>query len=371
MTNRKRAVSLLCAVCMIFSALIMSQPVPAYAESLSDQLEQARREKEELEQQIKAIRSEKNAVLQEKALLDQRNETLRTEVSLVEQQVEETENRITGLTAREEQQYELFCRQVRAEEERGTVSYWSVLFKSASFTDLLARLDFVNEVMDYDRQVIAELQETRRQLSEDKAALETQRAELVSAQQELQQQIDAAAALIRDYESTEAGHNASLKQAEADEKRIQELIRKAQQEAADSGGSSSGGGSSDGYIWPSNTHYITDSYGWRICPFHGREFHDGIDIGASWGSNVYASNSGTVIQAGWNGGFGISVMISHADGITTLYGHMSSYSVSVGQQVTKGDVIGQCGSTGNSTGPHIHFTMYKIGSTVNPLDYLP
>lgn len=364
MTSRKRAVSLLCAVCMIFSLLIMAQPVPTHAASLSDQLEQARQEKAELEQQIKAIRSDKSKVLQEKALLDQRNDKLRTEIDLVQQQVDETEARITELTAKEEEQYELFCRQVRAEEERGTVSYWSVIFKSVSFTDLLARLDFVNEVMDYDRQVIADLQETRRQLSEDKTALETQKAELVSTQQELQQQVDAAAALVRDYEQTEAGHNASLKQAEADEERIQELIRQEQQ-------SSSGGGSSDGYIWPSNTHYITDTYGWRICPFHGREFHDGIDIAASWGTNVYASNSGTVIQAGWNGGFGISVMISHADGITTLYGHMSSWNVSVGQQVSQGDVIGRCGSTGNSTGPHIHFTMYKVGSTVNPLDYLP
>lgn len=361
--NRKRAASLLCAVCMLFSVLIISRPVVAHASSLTEQLEQARREKEELEQQIESVRSEKNAVLQEKALLDRRNEKLRTEVSLVQQQVDETEARITELTAQEEQQYALFCQQVRAEEERGTVSYWSVIFKSVSFTDLLARLDFVNEVMDYDRQVIADLQETRRQLSEDKTALETQKAELVSTQQELQQQVDAAAALVRDYEQTEAGHNASLKQAEADEEHIQELIRQEQQ--------ASSGGSSDGYIWPSNTHYITDNYGWRICPFHGREFHNGLDIGASWGTNVYASNSGTVIQAGWNGGYGISVMISHADGITTLYGHMSSWSVSVGQQVSQGDVIGRCGSTGNSTGPHIHFTMYKGGSTVNPLDYLP
>lgn len=365
--NRKRAASLLCAVCMLFSVLIVSRPVVAHASSLTEQLEQARREKEELEQQIESVRSEKNAVLQEKALLDRRNEKLRTEVSLVQQQVDETEARITELTAQEEQQYALFCQQVRAEEERGTVSYWSVLFKSVSFTDLLARLDFVNEVMDYDRQVIADLQETRRQLSEDKAALETQKAELVSAQQELQQQINAAAALVSEYESTEAGHNASLKQAEEDEARIQELIRQEQEAAAAAGSDSN----PDGYIWPSSTHYITDNYGWRICPFHGREFHNGLDIGASWGTNVLASSSGTVIQAGWNGGYGISVMIAHPDGITTLYGHMSSWKVSVGQQVEKGEVIGLCGSTGNSTGPHIHFTMYKGGSTVNPLDYLP
>lgn len=362
MTSRKRAVSLLCAVCMIFSLLIMAQPVPTHAASLSDQLEQARQEKDALEAKIKAIRADKSKALEEKALLDQRNDKLRTEIKLIQQQVTETETRIAELTAREEEQYALFCRQVRAEEERGTVSYWSVLFKSASFTDLLARLDFVNEVMDYDRQVIADLQETRRQLDEDKTALETQKSELVSTQQELQQQIDEATALIQSYEKTEAGHNAMLKEAEADEERIQELIRKEQAASGDS----------DGYIWPSNnSHSITDSYGWRICPFHGREFHNGIDIDARRGTPVLAASSGTVIQAGWNGGYGYSVMISHPDGITTLYGHMDSYSVRVGQSVTKGQTVGTCGNTGNSTGAHIHFTMYKGGTTVNPLDYLP
>ena len=131
-------------------------------------------------------------------------------------------------------------------------------------------------------------------------------------------------------------------------------------------------GSSDGYIWPSNnSHLITDSYGWRICPFHGREFHNGIDIDARRGTDLQASSPGTVIQSGWNGGYGISVMISHPDGITTLYGHMSSTKVSVGQTVSKGQVIGACGSTGNSTGPHIHYTMYKGSGTLNPLNYLP
>lgn len=362
MFSRKRAISLLCAACMLCSLIIMALPAPVYGASLSEQLEQARQEKEALENQIKAIRADKNKVLQQKKLLDQRNETLRNEVNLIQKQTDETQARIVELTAKEEQQYALFCRQVRAEEERGTESYWSVIFKSADFSDLLARLDFVSEVMDYDRKVIADLQATRQQLTEDKAALEQQKAELVRAQAELQKDIDEADALIRDYEKSEAGHNALLNQAKQDEERIQELIRQQQQS----------GGSSDGYIWPSNnSHRISDSYGWRICPFHGREFHNGIDIDARRGTDVLASSSGTVIQSGWNGGYGISVMISHPDGITTLYAHMSTTYMSVGQKVSKGQTVGLVGNTGNSNGAHIHFTMYKGGSTVNPLDYLP
>ena len=120
MFSRKRAISLLCAACMLCSLIIMALPAPVYGASLSEQLEQARQEKEALENQIKAIRADKNKVLQQKKLLDQRNEALRNEVNLIQKQTDETQARIVELTAKEEQQYALFCRQVRAEEERGT-----------------------------------------------------------------------------------------------------------------------------------------------------------------------------------------------------------------------------------------------------------
>lgn len=373
MFSRKRALSLLCAACMAASLLCMAKPVPTYASSLSDQLQEARDAQAELEKQIEAIQSDKSKALEEKALLDRQNDKLRSEISLLQQQSDETQARITELTQKEQEQYELFCRQVREEEERGTVSYWSVLFKASSFTDLLARMDFVNEVMDYDRQVISDLQTTRRQLTEDKAALEQQKSELESSQTKLQQQVDAASTLIREYEETEAGHQAMLDEAAEDEARIQALIRQ-QQSGGSSGGSGSSGSNSgvDGYIWPTNnTRVVTSPYGERWCPFHGYESHNGADIDAARGSAVLAAKSGRVIQAGWNGGYGISVMIAHDDGITTLYGHMDGCSVSVGQTVSQGETIGICGNTGNSSGAHIHYTMYKNGDTIDPLPYLP
>lgn len=373
MFSRKRALSLLCAACMAASLLCMAKPVPTYADSLSDQLQEARDAQAELEKQIEAIQSDKSKALEEKALLDRQNDKLRSEISLLQQQSDETQTRITELTQKEQEQYELFCRQVREEEERGTVSYWSVLFKASSFTDLLARMDFVNEVMDYDRQVISDLQTTRRQLTEDKAALEQQKSEMESSQTKLQQQVDAASTLIREYEETEAGHQAMLDEAAEDEARIQALIRQ-QQIGGSSGGSGSSGSNSgvDGYIWPTNnTRVVTSPYGERWCPFHGYESHNGADIDAARGSAVLAAKSGRVIQAGWNGGYGISVMIAHDDGITTLYGHMDGCSVSVGQTVSQGETIGICGNTGNSSGAHIHYTMYKNGGTIDPLPYLP
>ena len=370
--SRKRALSLLCAACMAASILCMAYPVKTYASSLSDQLQEARDAQAELEKQIEAVQADKTKALEEKALLDKQNDQIRAEISLLQQQSDETEARITQLTQKEKEQYELFCKQVREEEERGTVSYWSVLFKASSFSDLLSRVDFVNEVMDYDRQVISDLQATRQQLTEDKAALEQQKSELSASQQKLQQQIDAADALIREYEQTEEGHQAVLDEAAADEARILELIRQQQNSGGGGGGSTGDNSGVNGYIWPTNnTRVITSPYGERWCPFHGYESHNGADIDAARGSAVLAAKSGRVIQAGWNGGYGISVMIAHDDGITTLYGHMDGCSVSVGQTVSQGETIGICGNTGNSSGAHIHYTMYKNGGTIDPLPYLP
>ena len=372
MLIHKRVVSLLCAALMLMTMVYIACPTKTYAADYDQQLEEARKEQAELEKKIEAIQADKDKVLEQKALMDQRNDRLRKQVSLVQKQSDETTARIKELKAQEEEQYELFCKQIRQEEERGPVSYWSVIFKATSFADLLGRMDFINEVMEYDRNVMEQLRATREQLAMDQEALEEQKAELISTQQEMEEQIAAAEALIKEYESTEAGMQAMHEQAEEDEARILELIKKANSQNSGSSGGSSGNAGVGGYIWPTNsTRYVTSPYGYRICPFHGKEYHNGADIGAPYGSPVLAPKSGTVIQAGWNGGYGISVMIDHHDGIVTLFGHMCDWNVSEGQQVVQGQVIGWCGSTGNSDGPHIHYTMYKNGAAIDPLPYLP
>ena len=125
------------------------------------------------------------------------------------------------------------------------------------------------------------------------------------------------------------------------------------------------------FLWPSATTYVTSPYGYRIHPVTGAQrFHSGVDIGASYGTNIFAANSGTVVVAGYNtGGYGNYVVISHGGGYSTLYAHCSSLLVSAGQQVSKGQVIATCGSTGMSTGPHIHFEIQLNGQTTNPLQY--
>jgi LysM repeat protein len=126
-----------------------------------------------------------------------------------------------------------------------------------------------------------------------------------------------------------------------------------------------------GFIWPLYGR-ITSPYGWRIHPItHRREFHTGIDIGAPLGSPIFAALSGTVVFAGRNGGYGNEIMIKHAKGYATVYGHLSQIDVYVGEYVEKGDFIGRVGSTGFSTGPHLHFEIRRYGKTYDPLIFLP
>ena len=124
-------------------------------------------------------------------------------------------------------------------------------------------------------------------------------------------------------------------------------------------------------IWPCpSCHTITSEFGWRIHPIYGTsKYHSGVDIGASYGATVIAADSGTVITAGWVSGYGNCVVISHGNGVSTLYGHMSSIAVSSGQSVSQGQTIGYVGSTGNSTGPHLHWEVTVNGERQNPLNY--
>ena len=130
-------------------------------------------------------------------------------------------------------------------------------------------------------------------------------------------------------------------------------------------------GATGSMMWPCpSCHTITSEFGWRYHPiYHTQKYHSGVDIGASYGASIVAADGGTVITAGAVSGYGNCVVINHGNGITTLYGHMSSIAVSSGQKVSKGQTIGYVGSTGNSTGPHLHWEVTVNGVRQNPLNY--
>ncbi|MBQ0037846.1 MAG: peptidoglycan DD-metalloendopeptidase family protein [Clostridiales bacterium] len=412
----KRVISILMALVLVLSSVYIARPARAYAAS-EEELAEIQERKEELSKQIDEAKANKNQTLQQKYLMDQRNAVLMEEISAVSQQISETSARIEENKKQEKEQYELFCRQVRQEEERGAVSYWSVLFKATSFTDLLSRVDFINEVTDHDQSVIDTLRNLRKQLASDKESLESDQSELNAAQAELTEQIAAAQKLAEEYSATADGlqemydeearaaeqmeeelRQAELerqRQAEEEERRRQEEAeRQAQQnnndnddnddDNGDNGGNGGNGGNShhssgsvpdsDGYIWPTNnTRLITSPMGNRASPGGiGSTDHQGVDIGADYGTDILASKAGEVVQSGWYGGYGYCVTIQHGNsgGDYTRYGHMSSILVDEGETVSQGQVIGLVGSTGNSTGPHIHFEIHEDYCLLDPLDYL-
>lgn len=379
MKRMKKFAALLCAAVMLMTMLAVSAPVEqAYAttkQELQQQLSDAEQRKKELEAQIEALQADKDAALEKKLLLDQRNAVLQDQIDTVTKQITNTTEMIAQYEAQEQAQYELFCQQVRQEEERGTVSYWSVLFKATSFADLLSRIDFINEVMEYNQRVINDLRTVRQQLSESRQELEAQKTDLDARQEELEGQIEEANRVINDFISTEQGLQEMHDAEDAEADRITKELEKYYQDNGGAGGGvedSSTQGVLNGLIWPSNARYITSPFGPRDTGIPGASTdHKGVDIGAGYNTNIFAAQSGTVIQAGWNGGYGYCVTIAHDYGVATLYAHMNDYYVSVGQSVSRGQVIGIVGSTGISSGPHIHYEVRVNGVQIDPLPYLP
>ena len=221
----KQLTALVCAAAMMAALCLALRPVDtAYGASLNDQLAETRAKKQEIQQQLDKIKSDKAKALEQKELLDQQAAIIAQQIDLLEVQIQDTQDRITQNQAEEEKQYDLFCHQVRQEEERGTVSYWSVLFKATGFADLLSRMDFINEIVEHDQSVIDQLRTLRQQLAQDKADLEQHQAELTASKTELDAQVAEATRVFEEYAASEAGQQALLNQQAAREKELQEEI---------------------------------------------------------------------------------------------------------------------------------------------------
>ena len=380
------ALALLLTALDFTGALAVTQ---ADIDALQDDASELDAKRKELESQLDSLSDDKEQALKRKELLDQQISNTSAQIANVEAQIAEYEELITQTEAeladaeeREEAQYELFCSRVRSMEEQGTISYWSVLFKADSFTDLLSRLDFVNEIMDYDQRVIQDLQDLQQEITEKKESLEDSRsqseaakAKLVSEKSTLDKQRADAVALVNEINANEAEYQSTLDAIDAEEEAIQarivELSRQLAAQQAASGQTTSNA-ALGGYIWPVSSRRITSPFGNRNTGIAGASTnHKGVDIGGVYySSEVHAAKAGTVIVSQHSSSYGNYVVVSHGSGNTTLYAHMSSRSVSVGQWVDQGDVLGITGSTGISSGPHLHFEITENGVRVDPLQYL-
>lgn len=382
MKRWKRTLALLFALVMTFS-LVMNSVVYADDKEEDDKKAAVRAQIAEVQAQIDAKKKElndaksdldkaksdtKNAKVKLQAA-EQQSAVLAQEIELIEEQIELLNENIEAVELAEKDQYDLFCRQVRQEEERGTLSYWSVLFKASGFDDLLSRIDFINEIMEYDQQIMEELKGIRAELKDNRADLETQESELDAAHTQQEKLAAQYAELYKDYKQTEEDLQALYDEAVAEEAALESTMKEVERIAIELGVT---GGTSGGYIWPVKVSpiYITSKFGPRKQPTAGAStLHNGIDIGVSY-VPVYAAKSGTVTLAGTNGGFGNCVIISHGTGYSTTYGHLSSIKVKVGDVVTQGQQIATSGNSGVSTGPHLDFRIMEAGVYKDPLSYL-
>lgn len=394
----KSAKRILCAFLAVLTLLTLAAAGsvrPAYAAKTAAELEeeqrkaaqiaaleQKKKEQQEklkdLEKQIAEAKAKKEDVMVTKKLLDQRNQLLLEQIDDTQNQIDDAAAQIARYELLEQEQYELFCQQVRSEEERGSLSYLSVLFKATSMADLLNRMEFVNEVAEYNKTLIAAMKETRENIKAEKTEMEAKEAQLGEQQGELQGKLDETTKLMNEYaadqKALEQMHAAEEKAADEIDAQIARLI-------ADSDVVPG----SEGFIWPvSTSKMISSPIGSRVAPGgFGSTNHKGVDIcNVGYTSSVYATKSGRVLltnSSGWGGGYGNYVVIDHGGGLTTLYAHMSVVKVSPGDTVSQGTVIGVTGNTGASTGPHLHYevrtTTIVNGKSVtvyqNPLNYLP
>ena len=376
--------ALLLSAAELTPALAVTQ---ADIDALKNESNDLSAEKKELQAKLESLAADKSTAMERKTLLDQQIANTSAQISNVEEQIQQyaalisqKEEELIQAQEDEAAQYDLFCDRVRAMEKRGEVSYWSVLFRADSFTDLLSRLDMINEIMAADQRVIDQLKDLQAQIETAKTELETNKAEEEAAKSELEArkselntQRSEANALIQQLAANESETEAALDELEAEQDAIRAEIQRLNeqliaQQAANGNSVQSNPG---GYIWPVDSRYITSTVGGRASPGGiGSTNHKGTDIGrVGYTSPIYASKAGTVIVSQYSRSYGNYVAISHGSGNTTLYAHMSSRKVSVGQYVNQGDVIGITGSTGNSTGPHLHFEVTENGVRVNPLSH--
>ena len=394
----KSAKRILCAVLAVLTLLTLAAAGsvrPAYAAKTAAEqeeeqrkaaqiaaLEQKKKEQQEklkdLEKQIAEAKAKKEDVMVTKNLLDQRNQLLLEQIDDTQNQIDDAAAQIARYELLEQEQYELFCQQVRSEEERGSLSYLSVLFKATSMADLLNRMEFVNEVAEYNKTLIAAMKETRENIKAEKAEMEAKEAQLGEQQDELQDKLNETTKLVNEYA---ADQKELEKLYAAEEKAADEIDAQIERLIADSDVVPG----SEGFIWPvSTSKMISSPVGSRVAPGgFGSTNHKGVDIcNVGYTSSVYATKSGRVLltnSSGWGGGYGNYVVIDHGGGLTTLYAHMSVVKVSQGDTVAQGTVIGITGNTGASTGPHLHYevrsTTVVNGKSVtvyqNPLNYLP
>lgn len=369
-----------------FSSVVASAVTQSEIDALKEEREKLTKMQAEIKAEINSLEFEQLSILAKKEVLDEQVNITEKKITVLNQQIEEysdliaqQEKEIRTLQRQQNTRLALYKERIRAMEENGTISYFAIIFDAKDFTDLLTRIDFISEIMKYDEQVYTDYLMAKnktiraQELTEyQKSAQEEVRVDVQAEKKVLESQVEEAQALIIEIESNLEKYKKEYEEMERQEleaqSEIDRLIAELQRQEAASGTIVNSTGS---YIWPSAaSKIVTSKFGTRFHPvLKVYKTHNGVDIGASYGTNVLAADSGVVVLSKSSSSYGNYIVINHGSGNTTLYAHMSKRLVSAGDSVTQGQVIGLVGSTGISNGPHIHFEITEGGTRVNPLKY--
>ncbi|MDY3618569.1 murein hydrolase activator EnvC family protein [Agathobaculum sp.] len=343
--------------------------------SLEDQKASVKAQIAELTEQAKDVEATRQALQSEIDLTKEEISTVEAYIERLQQQIDvktaELEVAEQQLTEKEDE----FALAVRTTYEQGDSTYLQILLNSSSFSNMLKRIEIVSQLLEHNKQVVAEFQAAKEDIEQKRNDLQDTQDEQVQYQENLGYKVDELAANEAQQAALQESLEAYKAESEAEYDRINSEMNSVSNEiAALSRQSAAAGGAtlySGTFTWPLPGYTSNSSaYGWRIHPIFGtRKFHSGEDIPAPTGASILAAASGTVVTAGWVSGYGNYTVIDHGGGYMTAYGHQSAIYVSVGQSVSAGETIGAVGSTGNSTGPHLHFEVYVNGATQNPMDY--
>ena len=370
------AVSIAFIAGLIFSAVYGI----AYADTLQDQLNKANKKKTEAQQQLNKVNAEREKSLATLDAFEKEFIALQNSINDINEKINETdkelkveEEKLQAATERAEKKYEYFKERFRIVCEEGPVTYLELLFSAKNFCDFVDKIEIAKEITESDKKIFDEMEAIRVEVENSRNQILELKNSQVESKNSLVEKQSQVSAKKREREQF-------IKNLEKDAKSYQKIIDQEEQamqalknRISSSLSSSSGGAKYVGgeFMWPSNCTIITSHFSpRRKNPVTGvYKRHTGVDIGAAYGTPIFAANGGRVTLAGWNSGYGNCVIIDHGGGKATLYAHMSSIGVSNGQKVTKGQTIGRVGSTGNSTGPHIHFEILINGTAVDPMQY--
>ncbi len=378
---KKRILAVLMAVIFVLPFAVdfnNDALIKVSAASVQDKINQASKEKQEALDKIKEAEKQKDDVIAQSDALEREIDIIQTEIYAIDDiiatadaEILEKEEEIARIQGEIDIQDEKFKETLRAMDETSTISYIDLIFSSKSFSELLINIETINEITEHDMSIIDEMTRLKTEVENAKAEIEAKKKEQEEARSIAADKQSQLALKVKEKENLAKALEKDIEKYKQvyEEARRQEESLKSSLNYSSSTSEYLGSGQ---FCWPAPSYTrISSPYGYRLHPiYQTQKFHSGVDLAAPGGSNILAAENGKVISAGWNGGYGNCLVVDHGGGISTLYAHASKLCVSKGDYVTKGQVIAKVGTTGNSTGNHLHFEVLINGKTTNPMSYI-